>query len=157
MPPNQKPELLADLQRELETFIRSLTHPIVLEEEVELFDLAAARWKLTIEFNKLLFEVWNESRSIARRVEAIAYRDHGRCGVFARKPGGRETGTLEFRDLVQPERSDRTRAADRSRFRKEFLQMLEREHPGWHFEHVSNRSDLEHSFSTWYTRGLARL
>ncbi|HEV2349032.1 MAG TPA: hypothetical protein VG028_04200 [Terriglobia bacterium] len=157
MPPGRDPELLADLQRELETFIRCLAHPIVLEEEVELFDLTSARWKLTIEFNKLLFEAWNDSRSIARRVESVAYRDHGCIGIFARKPGGRETGTLEFRELIQAEKSGRTRAADRGRFRKEFLGMLERNNHGWRWERVSNRSDLEHSFSTWYTRGLARL
>jgi hypothetical protein len=156
MPLPRDPERLADLQRELETFIRSLAHPVLMEEEIELFDLTAARWKLTVEFNKLLFEAWNESRSIARRVESVAYRDGQRIGVFVRKPGGRETCTLEFRDLIQPEKSARTRAADRLRFRKEFLGMLEREHRGWRFERVSNKSDLEHSFSTWYTRGLAR-
>ncbi|HLY60672.1 MAG TPA: hypothetical protein VKV95_07880 [Terriglobia bacterium] len=156
MPSSRDPELLAALHDELESFIRSLAHPIVLEDEVELFDLTAARWKLTIEFNKLLFEAWNESRSIARRLETVAYRDRGCIGVFARKPGGRETGTLEFRELAQPAKSNRTRAADRSRFKAELLAMLERQYHGFRFEHVSNRSDLEHSFSSWYTRGLAR-
>lgn len=156
MPSSHDPEILVELQRELETLIHSLAHPIVVEEEVELFDLTAARWRLTVEFSKLLFEAWNDSRSIARRVEAVAYRDRGCIGVFARKPGGRETGTLEFRELVQPVKSSRTRAEDRSRFRKEFLGLLERQYRGWRFEHVSNRSDLEHSFSSWFTRGLAR-
>ena len=156
MPSSRDPHLLLALQQELETFIRSLRHPIVVEDEVELFDLTAARWKLTVEFGKLLFESWNTTRSIARRVETVAYRDRGRMGVFARKPGGRETGTLEFRDLEQPENVGRARAADRARFRKEFVALLEREYRGWSFERVSNRSDLEHSFSTWYTRGLAR-
>jgi len=156
MPPTSDPDLLLAARLELETFIHSLRHPIVMEDEIELFDLTAARWKLTIEFGKLLFEAWNTTRSIARRVEAVAYRDRGRIGVFARKPGGRETGTLEFRDLDQPEKAGRAHAADRIRFRKEFLALLEREYPGWKFERVSNRSDLAHSFSTWYTRGLAR-
>lgn len=156
MPPSPGMEQLAQLQLELQTFIGSLAHPIVVEDEVEIFDLTAARWKLTVEFNKLLFEAWNESRSVARRVESVAYRDGNCIGVFVRKPGGRETSALEFRDLVQPEKSARRRAADRSRFKKEFLTMLEREYRGWRLERISNRSDLEHSFSTWYTRGLAR-
>ncbi len=156
MPLPRDPDLLLALQRELETFIHSLAHPIVLEDEVELFDLTAARWKLTVEFGKLLFEAWNASRSIARRLETVAYRDGGRIGVFARKPGGRETGTLEFRELELPQKAARSPAADRARFRKEFLALLEREYPGGQLERVSNRSDLEHSFSTWYTRGLAR-
>lgn len=156
MPPSRDPDLLLALQGELETFIRSLAHPIVLEDEIELFDLTATRWKLTVEFGKLLFEAWNESRSIARRVETIAYRDHGRIGVFARKPGGRETGTLEFRELERPKSAGRSPAAERARYRKELLALLHREFPGAQFERASNRSDLEHSFSTCYTRGLAR-
>ena len=156
MPAAHDPNSLLETQRELEAFVRSLAHPTVIEDEAELFDLTAARWKLTVEFGKLLFEAWNDARSIARRVEGIAFRDRGRIGVFVRKPGGRETGTLEFRDLEAPERGDRNRAADRTRFRREFLAMLAREYPGWQLEHVSNRSDRERSLSTWYTRGLAR-
>ncbi len=33
--------------------------------------------------------------------------------------------------------------------------MLERDYRGWKLERVSNRSDREHSFSAWYTRGVA--
>jgi hypothetical protein len=97
MPPSRDLDALLGMQRELETFLRSLAHPIVVEDEVELFDLTVTRWKLTVEFGKLLFEAWNGARSIARRVEGIASRDRGRMGLFVRKPGGRETGTLEFR------------------------------------------------------------
>src|SRR5690348_12705152 len=149
MPPTSDPELMAKLQRELEAFIQSLAHPMVLEEEVDIFDLTSARWKLSVEFGKLLFEAWNESRSISRRVESVAYRDGKSLGVFVRRPGGRERITLEFRDLFQPERSIRTRAANRTRFRKEFIGLLEQEYRGWRLERVSNRSDLEHSFSGW--------
>jgi len=156
MPSPRDPDLLLEMQREIEAWVQSREHPIVVEDEVELFDLTAARWKLTVEFGKLLFEAWNAERSIARRVEAIAFRDRGRLGVFVRKPGGRETGTLEFRELERAEKPGGSRVANRARFRKEFLALLKREYPGWHFEHVSNRSDLEHSLSTWYTRGLAR-
>jgi len=149
-------DFLLEMQREIEALVNSLAHPIVVEDEVELFDLTAARWKLTVEFGKLLFEAWNAERSIARRVEAVSFRDRGRIGVFVRKPGGRETGTLEFRELELAEQPAVSRVAIRARYRKEFMALLKREYPGWHFEHVSNRSDLEHSLSTWYTRGLAR-
>src|SRR2546425_1030276 len=122
--------------------------------DVEMFDLTAARWRMAVEFGKLLFEVWNPSRSIARRVEEIAYRDRGRLGLFVRKPGGRETSTLELRSLESPERAER--AEGRARFRKQLLDILTRQFSGSRFERVSNRSDREHSFSTWYTRGWAR-
>jgi hypothetical protein len=150
---------LRELQKEIETFVRSLRHPVVVEDEEELFDLTAARWKLSVEFGKLLLEVWNDARSIGRRVEEAAYRDRGRLGLFVRKAGARETSTLELRDLV-PARAGRKGSesppASRGRSRRELLALLARECGGWKLERVSNRSDREHSFSTWYTRGLAR-
>jgi len=154
MPPSLEPEQLRELQSEIEALLRLLRHPILVEDEVELLDLTSANWRLTIEFGKLIFSAWNSGRSISRRVEEVAYRDRDRFGVFVRKPGGRETTTLEFREL----RSSPTvaRAAGRTGFRQQLLLMLQRECRGWKFERVSNHSDREHSFSAWYTRGLAR-
>jgi hypothetical protein len=154
MPSSRDPDLLRQLQSEIESFLSSLRHPIVVENETQLFDLTAAEWRLRSEFGKLLFEAWNPARSIARRVEQIAYRDPGRMGIFVRKPGGRETGTLEFRELQRPAQSGR--GDGRARFRRELLAMLGREFPDWKLERVSNRSDREHSFSACYLRGLAR-
>jgi hypothetical protein len=145
---------LEQIQNEVMSFIGSLQHPIVVEEERELFDLTAADWKLSIEFGKLIFTAWNAARSLTRRVEDIAYRDQRRLGIFVRKPGGRETGTLEFRELARSERAGFARG--RLGFRNQLLSLLESEYRGWTFERVSNRSDREHSFSAWYTRGVAR-
>ena len=91
---------------------------------------------------------------MARRVEEVAYRDGDRLGIFVRKPHARETSVLEFRELHPKQRKGRQRG--RTAFRQEFVAMLKQELQGWRLEHVSNRSDREHSFSTWYTRGLAR-
>jgi hypothetical protein len=154
MLPPRHPESFARLQREIEEFVRSLERPVLVEDEQELFDLTAASWRLTVGPGKLLLEVWNPARSISRRVEEIAYRDRARIGLFVRKPGGRETSTLEFRSLERAERD--AKAPDRARFRQELLGILEREFRGSKFERVSNRSDREFSFSTWYTRGWAR-
>jgi len=76
-----------------------LPHPILVENDVELLDLTSAHWRLTIEFGKLIFSAGNSGRSISRRVEDVAYRDLNRLGIFVRKPGGRETTTLEFREI----------------------------------------------------------
>lgn len=154
MRPRHDPDELRVLQSEIESFVRSLAHPVVVENEVELFDLTAASWRLSSDFGKLLFEAWNPARSIVRRVEEIAYRDRGRLGLFVRQSGGRGSATFELRDLERAARPARTAA--RSGFRQELLAMLARAYPGWRFERVSNRSDREHSFSAWYTRGLAR-
>lgn len=147
-------ESLRALQHEIETFIQSLAHPVAVEDEVELFDLASASWKLSIQFDKLLFEAWNSSRTLARRVEEAAYRDGDRLGIFVRKPHARETSVVEFRELHP--KQHKAREGGRSAFRQEFVAMLKQEFQGWRLENISNHSDREHSFSTWYTRGLAR-
>jgi len=150
-------EFLHKLRDEIELFIKSLGHPVVVEEEVELFDLSASEWRLAVEFGKVIFSAWNAARSLSRRVEDIAYRDAGRLGVFARKPGGREVTTIEFRELEHAGGQSAEKAPARARFQKHLLGMLARQYPGWSFERVSHRSDREHSFSAWYTRGVARL
>jgi len=154
MPSPSEPAELRALQSEIEAFLAALRHPILVENGVELFDLTSAEWRLSLEFGKLILTAWNSQRSIARRVEEVAYRDRSRFGLFVRKPGGRESTTLEFREL-QP-LATVTRTAGRTGFRQQLLLMLQREYRGWTFDRVSNRSDREHSFSAWYARGLAR-
>jgi hypothetical protein len=154
MPASRDLDSLRALQGEIETFLKSLRHPLVVEDEVVLFDLTAASWRLSVDFGKLIFEAWNPARSLARRVEEIAYRDRGRLGVFVRKSAGRETSTLEFRELESA--GPAVRGESRAQARQELVAVLAREYPGWRLERVGNRSDREHSLSAWYTRGLAR-
>jgi hypothetical protein len=145
---------LGELQIEVETLLGRLRHPVLVENEVELMDLTAAHWRLNIEFGKLVFSAWNSGKSFSRRVEELAYLDHNRFGIFVRKPGGRESTMLEFRELHVP--ATVGHAAGRTAFRQQLMALLERDYRGWKFERVSNRSDREHSFSAWYTRGVAR-
>jgi hypothetical protein len=154
MPASLQPEPLHKLQSEIEALLERLHHPVLVENDVELMDLTTAHWRLAIEFGKLIFSAWNSGRSYSRRVEELAYRDRDRFGIFVRKPGGRETTTLEFRELRAPPAGGRI--AGRTGFRQQLTALLEREYGGWKFERLSNRSDREHSFSAWYTRGLAR-
>ncbi len=101
MPVSPQPEDLVSLQRDVEGLLRQLRHPVLVENEVALMDLTAAQWRLTVEFGKLIFSAWNSAKSFSRRVEAVAYRDRDRFGIFVRKPGGRETATLEFREVAR--------------------------------------------------------
>src|ERR1019366_8905281 len=149
-----QPEDLRQLQSQIEALLQSLHHPLLVENEEALMDLTAAKWRLTVEFGKLIFSAWNSSKSFSRRVEALAYRDRDRFGIFVRKPGGRGTATLEFRELRAP--GGVSRAIGRTGFRQQLTALLERDYHGWKLERVSNHSDREHSFSAWYTRGLAK-
>ncbi len=150
------PDLLPQLRKEIETFLTSLRHPVLVEDEVELLDLTASEWRVTIEPRGLILQAWSSGRSIFRRIEQLAYRDRGRLGVFVWKPGGRESVTLEFRELEAANEPSAGRAVQRVHFRRHSLAVLQSHFPGWRFERISNRSDREHSFSAWYTRGLMR-
>ena len=147
-------EALGQLRSQIESLIQGLRHPVLVENEVVLMDLTAAQWRLTVEFGKLIFSAWNATKSYSRRVEALAYQDGDRFGIFVRRRGGRETGSLEFRELNTS--TVVFRPAGRASYRQQFLAFLKNEYREWKFEFVSNRSDREHSFSAWYTRGTAR-
>jgi hypothetical protein len=149
-------ELLCQLRKEIETFLTSLRHPVLVEDELELLDLAAGQWSVTLEPRGLLLQAWSSGRSISRRIEKLAYRGRGRLGVLVRKAGGREPATLEFREFDARSEHSPDRRARRAYFRRQSLAVLQDQFAGWRFERVSNRSDREHSFSTWYTRGLMR-
>lgn len=152
-----EPDALRDLQCEIESFVGALDHPVVLEDGVELFDLTAADWRLVLEYGKLVFEAWDSERSLVRRVEGIESSEPGRIQVAARRQGGRLSSCLEFRERDWVKEVERPRVpVDRRQFGRDFVQMLEAEFPGWRLERVSQRSDREHSFSAWYTRGCAR-
>jgi hypothetical protein len=153
MPSSLEPEPHRALQGEIEALLKKIQHPILVENEVELMDLSSAHWRLSLEFGKLIFSAWNSAKSISRRVEDLAYRDQDCFGIFVRKPGGRETTTLDFRELRAPAGVGRVRG--RAQFREQLAALLQREYRGWNFKRVSNRSDREHTFSAWYTRGIA--
>ena len=145
---------LRQVQGEMEGLIHSLRHPVLVEGDAELMDLTAAQWRLTAEFGKLIFTAWNAAKSLSRRVEEIAYRDRDRFGVFVRKPGAFQSTTLEFRELYAG--ATVQRGTGRVGFHQQLVAMIERDYRGGKIERVSHRSDREHSFSAWYTRGMVR-
>jgi hypothetical protein len=150
--------LLEQTRREIEVFVQSLRRPSVsLGDGWPSVDLASAQWRLTIEFGKLVLEIWQPGQSLILRVDDIAYRDGSRLGVFVSKPGSRALTAIEFGEFEEPAGSGRAAlATSRSELSHALLARLRSAYPGWRFERVSHRSDREHSFSAWYTRGLAR-
>jgi hypothetical protein len=152
---------LRQLQQAIGCFLEGHRPVGVVENGAELFDLRRSEWRLEVKFGKLLFEAWSSERSIIRRVEGIVSRDDGRLELLVWKPTAAEPSILELRDL-QGAPSARSQAASkltsvrRRIVRRELMALIEREYPGWRLERVSNRTDREHSFSAWYTRGWAR-
>ncbi len=145
---------LFSIQTEIQGFLETLEKPAISEEDFGTLDLSHSEWRLSIEYGKLIFEAWNAARSFHRRIEGISYRDRGRLGVLVRKPGGRETAILEFHGAgTAPAGRVMASPAD---FLRQVEAVLRREYPGWVFSRFTNRTDREHSFSSWYVRGYAK-
>lgn len=173
-PPARIPGEPDRLKQQVERFLASLRHAVLVENGVEACDLSTSEWRLSIEFGKLIFEAWNQEGSLVRRLESVAYEDSSRLGIIARKSALREAGNLEFREAGsrapvagrpeepgKPARGLRAstaaeRAFRRTSSRQALVAELAARFPGWRLERVSQRSDREHSFSGWYTRGWAR-
>ena len=148
------------LKQEVEAFVGEARHPTLVEKGEKLFDLesASTEWRLEAEYGKLIFEVWNGSRSVARMVEEVAFRDRGCLGLFVRGAAGRLSTVLEIRDLAEAgDELPRVRFGERrAQFRKQFVKILSQRFPEWKIERVSTRSDRHNSLSGVYTRGLGR-
>ena len=158
----------SELRDQILTFVRDLGHPVLLEGGSPFFDLAGNEWRLEVGFGKLLLEVWGRGRSVVRRVEA-AEQEGNRLRLLAHRPGGAGRVLLEICELEEArsaggdDRVDRPeqdaagqRADERDLFERELVAAIGHEFPGLSLDHVSHRSNREHSFSACYTRGVAR-
>jgi hypothetical protein len=145
---------LEQLKQELEDFIHSARETVIQDGDNPPLQLAAHEWQITIQFGKLLLEVWNSDHSFAWRVDNISDRHSGHLHLSVRRPGANHGSTLELRQLAQG--ISRSTDEARSVFRQELVAFLNRKFPEWQAERVATRSDREHSFSSRYTRGLLR-
>jgi hypothetical protein len=145
---------LERLKQELEEYIRSATRPVLVDGGGPPLQLAAHEWQLTIQFGKLVLEVWDSEHSFVWRVDELAYRHNGCLGLSVHRSGAHQVNMLELRESSQ--RMLLTADESRSAFRQELVASLKSTFPEWKLERVASRSDRERSFSTWYTRGVLR-
>ena len=153
MTPSPDADPLFLIQAEIQSFLERLEEPAISGEDFGTLDLSHSEWRLSIEYGKLIFEAWNPARSFHRRIEGISYRDRGRLAVLVRKPGGRETVILEFHGAA-PGAVGRGKVPPED-FRRQVEAALRQQFPDWVFSRFTNRTDREHSFSSWYVRGFA--
>jgi hypothetical protein len=144
--------MLEQMKQELEDFIHSEGDPVLLDGN-SILRFAEHEWQITIQFGKMVLEVWNAGHSFAWRVDEVTSRDRNLLELSAHRPGAHQASTLELRRSVQ--RQPQSSHAARSSFRRELLASLKVQFPDWQFQRVGNRSDRGHSFSAWYTRGFA--
>jgi hypothetical protein len=142
------------LARLLGEFLAEAPAAVVLEDGVELFDLARARYSVTGEHGACLIHIWSDERNVVRRVhEAEHSKDVLRLEVH--RFGQTKYTTLEIcrqRDRRTPSQ----KRSARSSYARLLPAVLERAFPGWKLQELSTASDLTRSFGPIYARGLQR-
>ncbi len=135
----------------IEAFLSKCRNPAVLEYGDEPIPLKENRYSLEIRAGRLGLEVWDDTRSLSRRISGIERSSTGvlECSVerFARKPG-----RLSLLDLDRPQSARRFVVAGKQHFAEQFRRILCRQFPGWQLSNLSTGSDLQRSFSSIFPR-----
>ncbi len=135
----------------IEAFLSSCRSPAALEWGENAIPLLADQYALQIQSGRLTIEIWNENRSISRRILALQRRASGILDCAIHRFGGKP-GRLSFLDLDRPQTAHRSLTGSRQNFAEQFRTMAARQFPGWAIECLTVSQDLRRSFSGVYPR-----
>jgi hypothetical protein len=135
----------------IETFVSSCRKPALLEYGEDVIDLLPGQYSLEIRSERLWVDVWNDKRSISRRILSIERHTTGALDCTIHRFGGKP-GKLTFLDLDRPQTAHKSLCGVRQSFGEQFRRMLFRQFPGWEIEALSCSIDLQRSFSPVFPR-----
>lgn len=143
-------------QREtIERFLAASAQPVFIEPGEDPYPLHPDRFAIEWQGGRLVFQVWDERRNLARRVIGIEEEKPGRLTLTVEK-FARRTGSVQLIDTARPAAQGVTRRSARQSFREEFRRYLRRQFPGWRIGEVTTEADLEHSLSPAYSRAFLK-
>jgi hypothetical protein len=146
--PHPDPELLLS---GIEAFLTTCRRAAALEYGENPIPLVAGCYALEIRSGRLSIEIWDEARSVSRRILSIERHASGVLDCVIHKFGGKPS-RLTFLDLDRPQTEHRKRMGERQNFAEQFRRMVQRQFPGWEIESLSSALDLQHSFSSIFPR-----
>ena len=126
--------------------------PVLKEAGVVLMPLAPGRFRVEAQRGKVVLEVWDESRSIVRRILEIRRQTPGEL-VLAYQRFGSGQGLVRLLASAKgaPELE---REAMRSRFAARLRKLLAQTFPGWTLKQLTAERDLERSLSAQAARAV---
>jgi hypothetical protein len=139
------------LRAVVETFLCGCRRPAALEYWENPLALTPGNYALEIRSGRLSIEIWDETRSVSRRILAVEGATPGILDCSVQKFGGKP-GRLACVDLDKPRTAHRTLRGTRQNFAEQFRRMLLRQFPGWEIRVLSSAQDLQRSFSSVYPR-----
>jgi len=101
---------------------------------------------------RLMIQVWDERRNLARRIVAAGEECSGRLELTIEK-FGKQQGQIYLLDLARVQ-YDAERRSARLVFRERFRRFLSRQFPDWKVAEISSEPNLEESLSPAYPRAL---
>jgi hypothetical protein len=146
--PSPEPELLLIA---IEAFLSACRRPAALEYGENPIPLAPGCYALEIRSGRLSIEIWDETRSLSRRILSVDRHSTGVLDCVIHKFGGKPS-RLTFLDLDRPQTEHRKRMGHRQNFAEQFRRMLQRQFPGWDVETLSSGLDLQHTLSSVFPR-----
>ncbi|MDQ2711414.1 MAG: hypothetical protein M3Y24_04130, partial [Acidobacteriota bacterium] len=140
-----------ELYSAVQSFLSACRIPAVLDFGDEPIRLLPEHYCLEVRSGKLTIDVWEEQRSLSRKILAVNRASNGVLDCTVQRFGN-SIGTLSFLDLDRPQTASRTIRGTRQSFAEQFRRMLSRQFPGWQLQSLSSASDLRRSFSANFPR-----
>ena len=140
-----------DLLTEIENFLAGCRRPAAVETGENPIPLLPGQYCLQMQSGRLCIEIWDETRSLARRIVAVERRSTAILDCTIQRFGGKP-GRLSFLDMERPQTAHRSLTAARQNFAEQFRQMITRQFPGWQLDALTVSQDLRRSFSSVYPR-----
>jgi hypothetical protein len=139
------------LRKAIETFLGGCRRPAALEYGENAIPLAPGCYGLEVRAGRLSIEIWDETRSVSRRIVGLEGAATGVLDCAIQRFGGKP-GRLTFLDLDRPQTAHRSLRGVRQNFAEQFRRMLARQFPGWEIPVLSSGLDLRRSFSSIFPR-----
>ena len=143
--------LASELEASLREFAASAT--IEVRESGRVARFARLSWEVRGSGEKPLLHLWSEDYNMTRRVLAITDHSEERLALAVERFGRSKPDRLEF---VRVEFGPSEREASRQAFCGRLSRLLAEQFPDETVESLTSASDLEHSLSGSYVRGLLR-
>ena len=143
-----------DLVDVVRRFLIACRQPVLIEDGEKPIPLVAGRYELESRGAGCVLHAWGEEGNLVRRIVHAAGGLKGRLDLRAASFGKRE-----IRIAIVDEANRRgaiQRDAGQARFREFLRRILFRDYRDWTLAQLTSSTDLEHSFSPSYARGVLR-
>lgn len=144
----------AEMEQAIRRFLDSCREPVFLEPGEQPIPLEADRYSIEQRGGTCVLHAWGEAGNLVRRLTAVVSESRAKLELRARLFGGNERAVALIDAARKP--NALRRKAGPAQFRETLRRMLERDFHEWKIEQLTTATDLEHSLSGLYARGVMR-